>query len=208
MLKRSFRVLMLASVACLATACFHSFARVQTTPLLQSKQSTLNRVAVLPFSEGSSVPHGQSIGVLVARYMAEALVAQGFQVIPASDVQNVLADTSVPVEEISQRLQEKFGVDSILTGEVQHYEVLKGSAAGATKPARVGFRTTLYRAQDAEKLLDAAFDERQVALSENLLVATRYPGGGSYWLSAEELARWGSEKVAKALSKIRKEQAK
>lgn len=207
MLKHSFRVLVLASMACFTTACLHSFARIQTTSAMQSKQSTLNSVAILPFSEGPSVPHDQSIGALVSRYMAEALAAQGFQVIPASDVQTVLGETAGTGVEISQRLQEKFGVDSILTGEVLHYEVLRGSAAGATKPARVGFHTTLYRAQDSEKLLDAAFDERQVAVSENLLVATRYPGGGSRWLSAEELARWGSEKVAKALAKLRKGQA-
>lgn len=206
MLKPIVRVLGGFCVAFLATACLHAFANLQTTSAWRSGQSTLNRVAVLPFSEDRSVAPDASAGALVTRYMTEALAERGMAVIPASDVQAVV-DTASAVDSpvvLGKRLREKFGVDSVLFGRVQHYEALVGSAAGAKKPARVGFDVTLYRARDGEKLLHAVFDERQVAASQNLLLSTRYPGAGSRWLSVEELARWGSEEVAKAIAKLRK----
>jgi hypothetical protein len=43
------------------------------------------------------------------------------------------------------------------------------------------------------------FNETQRPLSSNVLVASRYPGGGSRWLSAEELARWGAEETARSM---------
>ncbi len=210
MLKRIVRGLGVLGMAFFATACLHPFAHLQTTPAWHSTSSTLNRVAVLPFSEGRAVAHDQDTGARVTRYMAEALAARGISIIAGSDVELALGEDVVAESPavLGNRLAQRWGVDSILLGEVQHYEALQGSAVGAQKAARVGFRVTLYRVQDGAKLLDAVFDERQVAVSENLLVSTRYPSMGSRWLSAEELARWGSKEVAKALVKLRKGRAK
>ena len=54
-------------------------------------------------------------------------------------------------------------------------------------------------APGGEQLWRATFDERQQALSENVFNAARYPGRGSRWLSAGELARWGAEEVAQVM---------
>jgi hypothetical protein len=43
------------------------------------------------------------------------------------------------------------------------------------------------------------FDHTQVALSENALTAAQYPGGGTRWMTAEELAHWGVNQVVKSL---------
>ena len=66
------------------------------------------------------------------------------------------------------------------------------------KAAAVGFRVTLQGA-DGRTLWSAEFDERQQPLGENVLRAGQYPGGGSRWLTAEELARWGAQETVAAL---------
>ena len=56
--------------------------------------------------------------------------------------------------------------------------------------------TRLCSAPGARRLWSGQFDETQQPLSENVLSASRYPGGGSRWLTAEELATWGARETA------------
>jgi hypothetical protein len=63
----------------------------------------------------------------------------------------------------------------------------------------VAFEVTLFAAPSGQKLWSARFDETQRALSENVLNARRYPGGGTRWLTAAELARWGAQAAAGAM---------
>jgi len=74
-----------------------------------------------------------------------------------------------------------------------------GEAAGTMRPASVSFTITLYAAPGARPLWRGRFDETQRALNENIFNAGRYPGGGTRWLSAEEMARWGASEVALAM---------
>ncbi len=71
---------------------------------------------------------------------------------------------------------------------------------GASRPASVSFRVTLYEAPSGFKLWSARFDETQRPLSDNLFNARRYPGGGSRWLTSTELVKWGAREVAGALA--------
>jgi hypothetical protein len=86
---------------------------------------------------------------------------------------------------------------------VYRYKERQGGELGATRPAGVGFTVTVYATSDARELWGARFDQTQVALSENLFEARRYPGGGSRWLSAAQLAQWGAEETAKRLLELR-----
>jgi hypothetical protein len=69
---------------------------------------------------------------------------------------------------------------------------------GTLHPAAVGFRVALQGA-DGRTLWSAEFDERQQPLGDNVLRAGQYPGAGTRWLTAEELARWGAQQTVKAL---------
>ncbi len=55
---------------------------------------------------------------------------------------------------------------------------------------------TLFDAPAATRLWSATFDETQQPMSTNLFNLGRYPGGGTRWLTAEELSKWGAEGVA------------
>ena len=165
-------------------------------------------VAVVPFATGDELPLSLRPGgvapgeasELVARFVVEAFQAQSIRVIPASDVersfvaaggQSHLANAQTAASMVAR----EFGATAIVRGEVLRYREREGGARGARRPASVAFVMTLYTAPEGRRVWSARFDETQPALSENPLRARLYPGGGTRWLSAAELARWGADQA-------------
>ncbi len=176
-------------------------------------QGALRRVAVLPFAArpgqvgagpASALPPEQ-VAALVTGFVSDALASRGIPVVPASDLDQVLGEASggVPVRDPQQAARiaaEAFGASSLVSGSVLRYREREGEALGALRPASVAFEVSLHEAPTGFRLWTSRFDETQQALSENLFNARRYPGGGTRWLSAAELARWGAGEVALALA--------
>jgi hypothetical protein len=194
--------LALALFALLAVGCTETVA-TQARPALAELRAPLRRIAVLPFSasplshaEGGG-PEPRVIARLISRYVAEALGTRGVEVIAPEDVAATLADAD-PSRRAGEILMEKRGADAVVIGDVTRWEEREGEAYGAMKAAAVGFRVTLQGA-DGRTLWSAEFDERQQPLGDNVLRAGKYPGGGSRWLTAEELARWGAKETVAAL---------
>jgi hypothetical protein len=174
-------------------------------------------VPFLPASDfrGSSDSAGVSTGgeaadaaAVVSRIASDALTAAGFDVIPASDVANAFEAKNKPVPHgdkaaFAQTAAREFGATSVLLGTVYRYRERRGGELGATRPASVGIELALYEAPGGRPLWTGRFDHTQQALSENALVARHYPGAGSRWLSAAELARWGLDESAKKLIELR-----
>jgi hypothetical protein len=77
-------------------------------------------------------------------------------------------------------------------GHVSRFREREGGASGALRPASVGFEFTVHAAPGGATHYVARFDHTQAALSADLFMGLRYPGSGSRWLSAAELARWGA----------------
>lgn len=182
--------------------------QVETRPGLEER-APFRRVAVAPFRvapglarrEDPQSPSGEEAALLVARHVSEAIEERGVDVIHAADLRRATGDAGgeLPTPELARLAAERFGADAVLVGTVLRYQERVGQAAGSTRPAAVGFEVTLHGAPDGQPLWRATFDERQQALSENVLNAARYPGRGSRWLSAGELARWGASEVALAM---------
>ena len=182
--------------------------RVEARPGL-GERAPFHRVAVAPFSVAPSLarradpdsPSSEEAAVLVARHVSEAMEKRGVDVIPADDVRRATegAGPELSTPELARLTAERFGADVLLVGNVLRYQERVGQAAGSTRPAAVGFEVTLFGAPDGARLWRATFDERQQPLSENVLNAARYPGGGSRWLSAGELARWGAGELASVM---------
>jgi hypothetical protein len=182
-------------------------------PALHERREPIRRIAVVPFRPAGELARARASTTavpasvatsLVARYLSEALALRGVAVVPAEDMSRVLAadpsiDGRLAPRAVAELAAAKFGADAVLFGEVSRYEERRGQAAGATRPAAVGFEVTLYTAPGSEKLWSAVFSETQQPLSSNVLSTTRYPGGGMRWLTAEELARWGAEETVRAL---------
>lgn len=142
---------------------------------------------------------------IVAHQLAEALARRGAPVVAPSDVARFFAKSAAPEApprpplEVARMLAAEFGVDAVLFGVLTRWEEREGTGAGAMHAAAVGFEVLLRSAPGGERLWSGNFDHRQKPLGENLLVTSRYPGGGTRWLSAPELARWGAGEVARRI---------
>jgi hypothetical protein len=219
---RAARGVALAVAAGVALAgCAVETVRQRSYPRLQQGVEPIHRVAVVPLATGAELAQAErraeieasvSVGApprpvgtspdeataLVGRYLSEALARRGVDVTTPEDVGRALAEAGstgrVP-REVARLAADRFGAQGVLLGTVSRYRERTGGAqeSGA---ASVWFEVALYTAPDGEKLWSGVFNETQRPLSENLLVGSRYPGGGSRWLTAEELARWGAEQTA------------
>ncbi len=203
MLRRALLRCALAALALAASACTPTVA-TQARPALAELDAPLRRIAVMPFAasplllgEEGGTPPGVA-AQLVSKYLAEALAARGIEVIAPEDVAAALAgaDSSRRAATI---LREKHSVDAVVLGDVTRWEEREGEALGTFHAAAVGFRVRLQGAPNGRTLWTGEFDERQQPLSDNVLRAGRYPGAGSRWLTAEELARWGAEEIVRAI---------
>lgn len=217
------RLAPLAAVGLLACAEVRSELPGPAPPLQQRSfaqgPDALRRVAVLPFAArlapgGSLGAPGvppvspEQVAALVTGFVSDALASRVIPVVSASDLGQALGGASggVPVRDPQQAAKiagEAFGASSLVAGTVLRYREREGEALGAGRPASVAFEVALYEAPTGFRLWTARFDETQQPLSENLFNARRYPGGGTRWLTAGELARWGASEVAKALAERR-----
>jgi hypothetical protein len=176
----------------------------------------LTKVAVVPFYplEASRLPGSSAAGAswadaaLVAGFVSEALAAQGVDVVAPTDVELAFTGAGVPVprldpEATAVRAAQDFGATAVVLGRVLRFREREGSAAGSTRPASVSFEVTVYEAPSARRLWAGRFDETQQAITEAILRARQYPGGGTRWLTAAEFARWGADEVSKAIVALR-----
>jgi hypothetical protein len=180
---------------------------------------SLARIAVVPFLPApefrgggdpgvSSGGEGAEAAALATRIATEAFAAAGFDVIPASDVAQLFEAAGQPVPHgdhaaFATAVSREFGATAALFGTVYRYRERRGGDLGSTRPASVRIELALHTAPGARLLWTARFDHTQQALSQNALVAPRYPGKGSRWLTAEELARWGLDAAAARLIEAR-----
>lgn len=158
------------------------------------------KVAVIPFRaepRTGAEPLRGDAAALVGGYVAEGFSARGVDAVPPSDVEQALggAPSGKSVVELAR---DRFGADAVVVGTVYRFRERGGEALGTTHPASVGFEVKVYTA-DGKLFRSKVFDHTQVALSENALTAAQYPGGGTRWLTAEELARWGASELVKSL---------
>jgi hypothetical protein len=196
----------------LALALFVSLgcAALRPAPVVRNRtfripEGSLERVAVLPFLLKPSVEQyaaarGDSAGTaadLVGRFVTEQLQKRRMSVVPPSDVATALSargsSASADTKAMAELAAEDFGATAVLVGRVNRYRERGGEKYGATSGASVAFELSLYTAPGAQRIWMSSFDETQRALGDNIWNAQRYPGGGTRWLTAAELATWGAE---------------
>jgi hypothetical protein len=194
----------LAALAALVAllACADS-VQVMQSPA-QGQSLALGRLAVAPFGaveRPGSPALRTDAAPLVAGYVAEAFGARGLDVVAPTDVAQGLglyeaAPGARDPRQVAQAAHQKFGAQSVALGRVARFRERAGEALGSTSPASASFEVKLYAAPAGNLLWAGVFDETQVALGANVLQASRYPGGGTRWLTVEELARWGAGQLA------------
>jgi hypothetical protein len=96
-------------------------------------------------------------------------------------------------------LGKELHADFVMVCHLFRFEQRVGSAIGVDKPASVAFDLHLFRTRDGARVWDGSFDETQKALFDNLLRAGAFFREGAKWVTAEELAAVGMDKLLKAL---------
>jgi len=187
-------------------------------PVVQSqsvspRDSALRRVAVFPLRASEAViAQAAAAGTspsLVARglgsALAQDLLEQGVDVVAPSAIEGAGLGGSDPAAPLldpvtaAQEAARRFRASAILVGTLQRWRERTGKDVAASTPASVAFGLTLYEAPSGRRLWTGRFDQTQHSANQRPLEAARYPGGGTRWLTADELARWGAEETAKAL---------
>jgi hypothetical protein len=190
---------------------------MQVAPVVENRTyripaGALDKIAIIPFHakdtlgkhviEGGDSP--ETVAELMARFLTEALVERGFGVIPPSDLAIILNSQGITLGKRNPRVvaeiaAREFGATAVMLGEVSRYRDRTGERYGSSKAASVAFEVSVHSAPAGHRLWTAKFDETQRPLSEHVLNARRYPGGGTRWLTAAELAQWGAVSAADSL---------
>jgi len=188
----------------LSLGCAENIVQVRESAAGSGQGLVLKRVAVAPFRAAPRA--GQAAlradaASLVAGYVADGLAGRGIDVVPASDVAQALgpAEGGAQPRSVTQIAGERFGADAVVIGTLYRFRERTGEALGSTHPASVGYEVKIFSTAGGKLLWSGVFDHTQVALGENALTAAQYPGGGTHWMSAEELARWGATKLVREL---------
>ena len=178
----------------LVAGCGSVPLRVEVSPALE-QATGLSPLLVAAFEVAGDVPDGHEHVGDLRRAVRTAIrdAAPGYPV--------VRYDGPVPGEadptHDESRTRPVGG--SILVGRLLRWEEREGNEIGVTRPATVWFEVTVRAPPDGEPLWRARFAETQRPLSDDLGNVFRYPGHGTRWLTADELARWGARAVAEAL---------
>jgi hypothetical protein len=175
---------------------------LQISKLAVAPFSASPRVARLALQDGGEA----SAADLVSRHIAEAIATSGIPIVAPEDMDRALAAVEERrgasyAREAARRAWQEFGANAVLLGEVTRYQERGGEALGTSRPAGVGFEVTLASAPDGAVVWRGVFDETQELLTTNLFNAFRYPHGGTRWLTAEEISRWGAGEVARRIAR-------
>ena len=91
--------------------------------------------------------------------------------------------------------------DGVMVGFVYRYKERVGKGYGVESPASVAFDMHLIRVADERTIWSAHFDETQQSLGDNLFKLGSFLSRGGRWVTAEELAKSGLEKILERFPK-------
>ena len=184
-------------------------------------RTVFDRIAVLPFQQivpedlHSGVVRCPLCGVIFSAAKAagspEAIVEEHFlqqlekrkpkfNVIAGDRVAGVYRRVSAeslkaPLRQILRDVGNELGAEGIVIGYVYRFRERQGESFAAEHPASVAFEIHLLRVEDGVLVWRSAFDRTQSSLMENLLQLTSFYREKGRWVTAEELARGGLEKI-------------
>ena len=178
--------------------------------LLQSKppiEEVITQVAVLPFARGGPADGNQAtVAEAVPTAASTVLTAQVYDVLASAPLWRFVPDLTVaqaltrldtgdPLPAQARALGKAVGATAVLCGTVTRYRQREGSAFGVTRPASVAFDLQLVSAASGTVLWSGSFDETQEPLSSNLLNWWQFWEAGPRWMTVEELAHLGVERL-------------
>ena len=139
----------------------------------------------------------------LTRFFFEKLSSQGFyDVLPLDQVKDVVSgelsgDMKEFTIEKTVQVGKMLGADAVVIGFVLRYRKREGTAHSVKRPASVAFGVHMVGVKDNKLIWHGSFEETQRSLSENILELFTFFKRGRKWLTADELAEYGVDKVLK-----------
>ncbi len=134
-----------------------------------------------------------SASLRVAHELEAALVERGVEVVRAHNTQGLLSEDADPSDfhrdatRLARAYLGSLDVDALLVIELTRWSD-RDIQRRPPRPAVVGFRATLHGGAEGLLLWSGEFSERQVTFFDDPWHAIQYPGLGTRWLGASELA--------------------
>jgi PBP1b-binding outer membrane lipoprotein LpoB len=101
----------------------------------------------------------------------------------------------MPERDLLLEMGRKLGADAVISGTIFRFRQRVGTSYAADTTASVAFSMYLLRVADGAVIWSGHFDETQQPLSENLLQLSTFLKRGGAFLTAEQLAQSGLNKV-------------
>lgn len=111
----------------------------------------------------------------------------------------VFSNSTLSEIELLKGIGKAFSADAVLAGYLYRWREREGTDYAAKTPASVAFDLYLVRPDDGAVLWKEQFDMTQKSLSENLLEMDTFLQGGGRWMTAEELASLGLQRLLQGL---------
>ncbi|MCB2186177.1 MAG: hypothetical protein KQJ78_07155 [Deltaproteobacteria bacterium] len=150
------------------------------------------------YQAGDIAPEAEK--VLGVALMQELNATTTLQLVPPDQSERVLMAVGGRRLDIGTRQQiaemgRKVGADAVMACYVYRYVERVGGPMTAESPAAVTFDLAVVRSKDGQVIWKNSFDEKQQALSEDLLNVGQYMRYGLRWFSADELAHIGITRI-------------
>ncbi len=108
-------------------------------------------------------------------------------------------DAPAPGLPLLARSGRKAGADVVVTGHIYRFSQRVGKTYAVQAPASVAFDVHLIQSETGRLLWSGHFDETQRSLSENLLTFETFLERGGQWVTAEQMARAGLDRILEPL---------
>lgn len=211
-----------ACLICLACSCTPERQRIRKSKPFPTH---VNKVVVVGFH--SAVEQGTSPDVIRSPISGSALTAeevpsekirkmthllfkrfsssQRYDLVSPSQARGVYSTimdskTTTDEMEIIKKIGRAFSADGVLTGYLYRWHERQGSEYAVRKAASVAYDLYLVRPSDGRVLWKGGFDMTQKSLSENLLEMDTFIQGGGKWMTADELAELGLNRLLSDLN--------
>jgi hypothetical protein len=213
--------LFLALVA-LALLCGCQGASGVSTSLLQEKDTTFKRIAILPFQNLSAEEAARNAVAVTMPASAlktkndpetperiiedlfwEGLAAsKKFDLVSSDRAGGILEQVistsfKTTLSEAVQKVGAELEADGVVVAYVYRFRERRGYDYTAEKPASVFFEIQLFRSHDGIIVWKGIFDMTQTSLMENMFRASYFVKDRGRWITAKELAKEGMEDTLK-----------
>jgi len=205
---RNFLILLLLFSSVIYTGCGSKYVVSTISPKWDPVK--IEKIAAVPFAfapmggeyglrSAKVDPHGAA---LVTGMFLRGTEGLGYTIIPFDDEakERLSPQGTLPID-VVKSIGEKTGAGAVLTGVVTRYEEREGGPLGVRRPASIGFEVNLVSTTDGTLLWNGRYAETQKSLVEDLGMFFTFLKRKGRWLTAEELARDGVERVLKTLPK-------